>query len=48
MDTLILLGAAGGLLRLLPVGDCEQGVTGRPGDPPRHISASRYCVLRQM
>src|SRR5262245_14113881 len=33
MDALILLGAAGGLLSLLPVGDCDQGVTGQPGDP---------------
>ena len=33
MDALILLGAADGLLTLLPVGDCDQGVTGQPGDP---------------
>ena len=33
MDALILLGAAGGLLPLLPVGDCDQDVTGQPGDP---------------
>src|SRR5262245_41438280 len=33
MDALILLGAAGGLLPLLPVGDCDQGVMGQPSDP---------------
>src|SRR5262245_49021996 len=33
MDALILLGAASGLLPLLPVGDCDQGVMGQPGDP---------------
>src|SRR5260221_1014779 len=32
MDALILLGAASGLPPLLPVGDGDQGVTGKPGD----------------
>lgn len=32
MDALILLGAAGALLPLLPVGDCDQRVRRQPGD----------------
>jgi hypothetical protein len=43
MDTLILLGAAGGLLPLRPVRDCDQGVTGPPGD-----SLERSLVLEAL